>query len=126
MFCTLTHSSRILQAKGASLEIYVRLLGVRMNSCKVCGYSTKESLKHALFFVDPNMTVPALPKDSPLIGTAAEYAPSPRRVPVARRKYVQDECTQLYEIPNGDSVLTIQTDPNHPAHTSSLSHIVIF
>ena len=114
------------QAKGSGLEIYVRLVGVRMNSCKVCGYSTKESLNHAIFMVDPNASVPLLPKDSPVRWTAEEYSPTAKRVAVSRRKYVQDECTQLFDLPNGDSVLTIQTDPKHPTHTSSLSHIVIY
>ncbi len=114
-----------------------------MNSCKVCGYSTKESLKHALFFVDPNVTVPffdslSAPNASSVslgnitgggrekVGTAAEYTPSVHRVQLVRRRYVQDECTQLLDVPNGDSVLTIRTDPAHPDHSSSLSHIVIF
>lgn len=97
-----------------------------MNSVKVCGYSTKESLKHALFFVDGNMTVPFREKTDPLRETAEEYTPSDKRVQITRRRYVQDECTQLFDIPNGDSVLTIRTDPEHPQHTSSLSHIIIF
>ncbi len=94
------------------------MLGVRSNAIKVCGYSTKESLKHALFFVDPNVTVP--------FATDAKYVPTAGRIQVTKRRYVSDECTQLQEFPNGDSILTIRTDPNHPTHTSSLSHIVIF
>lgn len=119
------------QAKGASLEIHVQLLGVRMGSCKVCGYSSKESLKHALFLVDPNVTLslndPSTFSPIALEGVAVvPYTPSAQRKAVGRRKYAGDECTQLFEVPNGDSVLTIRTDPEHPTHTSSLSHIVIF
>lgn len=97
-----------------------------MNSVKVCGYSSKESLKHALFLVDGGVTVPFRDKTDPVYGTAEEYSPSDKRVLVSRRRYVQDECTQLFDIPNGDSVLTIRTDPEHPQHTSSLSHVIIF
>jgi len=39
--------------------------GVRAKAIRVCGYTHKESLKFALFFIDPNVTVPEAGKPPP-------------------------------------------------------------
>ena len=39
--------------------------------------------------------------------------------------FVQDECTQLQNIPLGNSVLTVRADPKHPSHNAHVTHIIV-
>ena len=103
-------------SKGGSQDLHVQVKGVRQHIIRVCGYSHKESLKHALFYLDPNITNPH----------RSNYIPSNNQYLLTKRKYMQDECTQLTDIPLGDHVLTIRTDSKHPHHTTSFSHLIIF
>lgn len=114
----------VYEAKGAGIELHVRILGVRLGSVVVCGYSHKESLKHALFYLDPDVNIPF--ESNALNGiNGTLHHSSPKNYLLTKRQYMNDECTKLNEIPNGDHVLTIRTDPKHPGHTSALSHIIV-
>ena len=88
------------------------------NHVRVCGYSSKESLKHAVFWLDAH--VKTLP--------GPDYASPPTSVLRAldKRKYAQDECTLLHDLPVGRHVLNIQTNPNATTHVTSLSHVIYF
>lgn len=83
----------------------------------VCGYNTKESLKHVLMYFDLNATE-----------TGPGYRPPPveKRTLVTKRKHRADECTYLTEVPRGRHVLTLRTDPAHPHHAASLTHVITF
>jgi hypothetical protein len=40
---------------------------------------------------------------------------------------VGDECFLLTELPKGSGhVLTLRTSPDHPNHTSVLTHVIVF
>lgn len=116
----------------------------------VCGYNVKESLKRSHFYLDINATItgsdyipPPLPTtdESPKSSEDMTNEPTPtvkesgiviasdagrKRVKITNRKYFTDECTKLLDIPAGKHVLTISTDPKHPEHVSSLTHIITF
>jgi len=38
---------------------------------------------------------------------------------------LQDECYQVQDVPLGNHVLTIKTDPKNSKHTSYISHIIV-
>jgi hypothetical protein len=107
------------EARGAKLEIHVRVSVPRDNSfVRVCGYNAKESLKHALFYLDVNAT-----NISPTYEPPVDEA---KRLLLTSRKYHGDECTQLSGVPRGTHVLTVSTDPKHPDHVSSFTHVITF
>ena len=55
------------------------------------------------------------------------YEPTDKRVQLTDVSGVGDDCTRLGTIPlGGEHVLSIRTDPNHPLHTSSLTHLITF
>lgn len=95
---------------------------MRVGVVRVCGYSRKESLNHATYFLDSNYSFPAnTPNDQ------ITYTPTPQRVEIIAKDHVGDDCTRLSNIPTtGEHVLTVFTDPSNPRHVTSLSHVVIF
>ena len=99
------------------MEIHVSVSIPRDDSLViVCGYSHKESLKHAIFYLDVNAT-----------NIGPNYiSPNSTRTKVTSRKYHSSECTFIKSVPAGNHVLTVSTDPAHPQHRSSLSHIITF
>lgn len=105
------------EATGASLEIHLKVSIPRDSSLVIlCGYSHKESLKHAIFFLDINAT-----------NIGPNYSsPINTRQQISTRKYHSSECTFLKNIPGGNHVVTVSTDPAHPNHKSSLSHLITF
>lgn len=124
------------EAHGPHKEIYVRIHDCRSGAVRLCGYSSKESLKHAHFYLDPNINVSSAREFTQKqcdaggvcksIALGNVYKPTANRYQLTTRKFVGDECTSVYDVPPGEHVLTISTDPNHPDHTSSFSHVVIF
>jgi hypothetical protein len=46
------------------------------------------------------------------------------RVQITDIDYRGDECWNLKNIRKGHHVLSVVTDPQHPGHTSSISHII--
>jgi hypothetical protein len=46
------------EATGPNHDIHLRIQNVRSGAIRVCGYSHKESLSHALFFLDPHYPFP--------------------------------------------------------------------
>lgn len=54
------------EATGPNHEIHLRIPTVRSGAIRVCGYSHKESLAHALFFLDPEYDFPANTRNSGL------------------------------------------------------------
>lgn len=125
------------EAQGPNKEIYVRIHDCRQGAIRVCGYAAKESLRHALFLLDKDISISpetgAMFRKSCNVGGSCtdeklgdSYVPTADRTLLETRKYMADECTQVWNVPPGEHVLTIRTDPDHPAHTSSFSHIIIF
>jgi hypothetical protein len=88
-------------------------------SCQLCGHGQKNSLKHADFFLDVNRSIAA--------GLERNYTPPAMeaRFKVHTRRYFNDECTILEDLPTGSHVLTIHT--NHTRnHATALSHVITF
>ena len=84
----------------------------------VCGYETKESLKHATFLLDVNVTLPH-PVDL--------YQPGTNRTVLTRRQYNNDECTFVRDVPVGHHVLSVVIDPNITSRAvAAVSHIITF
>ncbi len=46
------------EATGPNHDIHLRIHNVRSGAIRVCGYSHKESLSHALFYLDPHYPFP--------------------------------------------------------------------
>lgn len=86
---------------------------------RVCGDSNKESLKHAHFFIDYNVT-------DAVFNKSVDYVPGPNRVPIPHRRYVGDECTEMRHLEEGKHVLTMQTNTKEPRHWTSFSHVIEF
>lgn len=62
----------------------------------LCG-QIKEALLHAKFFLDPNVTT----------AEKGKYTPSANRVEWTKKRYVKNECKELYEVPEGEHVISI-------------------
>ncbi len=89
---------------------------------RVCGYSRKESLAHAVYFLDPQYPFPEGKANADIV-----YTPTDKRIPITVKDGVGDECWRLGNIPvEGEHVLTVRTEPTNSNHLTSLSHIVIF
>jgi hypothetical protein len=79
---------------------------------RLCGYNHKNSLKGANFYLDPHFPDPGM-----------DYQPSAKLYKITARKYANDECTQLSDLPKGHHVLTIKTQPGQKVY---LTHLVEF
>eukprot|EP01033_Poteriospumella_lacustris_P017146 gene17146-12265_t len=113
------------EAVGKDKEIHFRISNVREGVVRVCGYSRKESLAHATYFLDPNYSFPE--KSSATANKAFKYTPTDKRIAVSVKDSVGDECWRLANIPvGGDHVLTLKTEPVNANHMTSISHIVVF
>ena len=82
----------------------------------ICGQGIKESLLHAVFHLDPNIS------SSELLA----YKPTSRRVPWTHKKYYQDECKILSHLPVGKHVLSVGTNVSFPNHQTVISHIIFW
>jgi hypothetical protein len=51
-------SRPLFEATGPNHDIHFRIPLVRTGAIRVCGYSHKESLAHAMFFLDPEYPFP--------------------------------------------------------------------
>lgn len=110
---------------GKDKEIHFRISNVREGVVRVCGYSRKESLAHATYFLDPNYPFPD--KSSATTNKAVKYTPTDKRVAISVKDPVGDECWRLANIPvGGDHVLTLKTEPVNANHMTSISHVVVF
>lgn len=115
------------QAKGSKLEISFKVSVPKNNGIIiVCGYSSKESLKHADFYLHVNSTILDELERNPSLNISQIEIPQEGRVMISARKYHGDECTRLKNIPKGRHLLTVSTDPKHPDHLSSVSHVITF
>lgn len=111
---------------------------MKSREIRVCGYMKSEALKHATFYLEPNV---AVPKDTTgrtfsfvllfdrsvtylVIGWT--YTPSSKQYQISNRKYQQDECTLLKDIPTGGSHILIVEASKEGRHRSYISHVVIF
>ena len=75
----------LAQAKGANVELHLKIKNVQRGAIRVCGYSQKESLKHALFYIDPNYEFEEAAPISPEVmetatsGSSHEYVTPDRK-----------------------------------------------
>ena len=83
---------------------------------RICAQNHKESLKHALFYLDANVTVTV----------GGVYTPTPQRVLLTQRKYVGEECTVLSDLPPGKHVLGVNVNPAAAGARSIVSHLVMY
>jgi hypothetical protein len=79
-------------------------------------------LKHALFYLDVDVA-----------DRGADYTPSRNRTlisgkdsPAFARKYFADECTALFNLPQGSHVLTAKQNPEFLTRTSTITHIIVY
>ena len=101
--------------KGVELNLRVNV-SLASPYLRVCATNQKDSLKHAVFLIDPNMH----------IGMNSTYVPSINRVTLSKRQYVGNECTLLTELPSGHHVLSIMLNPNVTNARAVVSHIVMY
>jgi hypothetical protein len=101
------------QAHGANISLHLKIHIGQADYLRVCGYSAKDAMKRALFYLDANISNPA-----------ASYTPSDRVQLITTRKYVNDECTVLTSLPRGDHVLTIKTKPD--GGSAFFSHLIMY
>lgn len=101
------------QAVGMNATLHFKIQVNDHNLVRICGYSQKESLKHALFFIDPNVT------------EYHPYVPSSRVTLWKKRKYGGDECSLVQDLPRGDHVLTVVCISTQGT-TCSVTHIVMY
>ena len=64
----------------------------------ICG-QVKESLLHARFYLDANAGATA---------EKGKYTPSSTRVEWTKKKYINNECKELYELPEGHHVISVE------------------
>jgi len=112
---------------GASLHLRVRV-SVRSPYLRLCAQGAKESLKHAVFFLDPNVTLGLAPAAT--ADPSFRYTPpanKTQRMALTKRKYVGDECTLLTDVPPGDHVLTVMVHPEKTGRAStSITHLILY
>lgn len=99
-------------------------MDVRYGSIRVCGHSRKDSLSHAIFELDPNYPFPAAAGAS-ADGTPLKYEPTSAKHAISHSD-VGDDCVKMTGVPTGNHVLTVRTDPAHPGHITTVSHLIIF
>lgn len=80
----------------------------------LCGLS-KESLAHAVFYLDQDVEVSPTDK--------ASYVPSAKRVVWEKKRYAGFECKEVQELPTGKHVLSIA---NGGEKTLEITHIIMF
>lgn len=114
----------VLQSTGADKELHLKVMDVRFGSIRVCGHSRKDSLAHAIFELDPNYAFPADAGASGAVA-AVPYVPTSNKHAVAHAD-AGDDCVKLTDIPVGNHVLTVKTDPAHPGHVTTVSHLIVF
>jgi hypothetical protein len=105
-------SSQLRQTQGTNITLSMKITVKTSPFVRVCGYLHKNSLRSATFFLDPNIANPD-----------PDYKMSANAYQIKTRKYVQDECTQLNELPVGQHVLTVMS---HPSDKVYVSHLILF
>ena len=124
---------------------------MRYGAVRVCGHSRKGTLAHTVFELDPNYTfkqtaaeIAAAAAANAVVtetgssgsGAAAvvdknshlaeEYVPTDKKYALTEVADAGDECVKITGIPSGSHVLTVKTDPAHPTHVTTVSHVIIF
>lgn len=105
-------------ANNASMgELHLRLPVGKAGYVWLCG-PAKETLLHVPIFLDPNAAedIGKLPANN-----MTAYVPSPNRVEWKSKKYIGAECKELFNLPEGNHVLSIGTNGEK---TISLSHVI--
>jgi hypothetical protein len=150
---TTHHTPHTTQAGGWNHSLYLRILDVRHHSLRVCAVSKKGTLSNAAFWLDPNYpfktTVATSAKmfktldPNAVLKTIKTEPPSYEEaidipyedyVPTANRYRVKevvdagDECMKFVNVPNGNHVLTVATDPDIPRQNfvTTVSHVIVF
>eukprot|EP01041_Mallomonas_annulata_P010810 gene10810-22557_t len=101
-------------AGRASGELHLRLKVGKDTIVWICGNNQGESLKHAEFFLDTNVSESRM----------ANYTPGVDRVQWHHKKYVGDECKALHNIPEGVHVMSVITSANKTEHVSAVTHVI--
>jgi hypothetical protein len=112
-------------------EVHFRIKIGKARHIWMCG-NGKESLKHTLFYLDENVTLPEFKYDlfQPDTDTFPDYVipytPSANRKLWTRKKYVNFECKMVMDLPPGEHVLSISPNSSHPKHISQVSHVIMW
>ena len=79
------------------------------------------TIRYSLFYLDPDV------KEINTLDTNSVYTMSSRAYRLSHANYTEaDDAMSFFEVPNGDHVLTIITDPSNPTQVTSLTHIIVF
>lgn len=54
------------------------------------------------------------------------YMPTEKKYPITSHADAGDDCVRITDIPVGNHVLVVTTDPAHAGHVTTVSHLVIF
>ena len=82
-------------------EIHLRVKTGRSDVVWICGIA-KDSHKHSKFYIDLNTSMEDIESHTATRSNnneQKEYEPTNDRVEWNKKKYVQNECTELYELP---------------------------
>ena len=60
------------------------------------------------------------------VATLPEYVPTEKKYVLTERADAGDDCVKITGVPVGDHVLAVRTDPEHPHHVTTVSHVIIF
>jgi hypothetical protein len=117
-----------MQASSSTAQLHLKVMDVRHGSIRICGHSRKDSISHAVFDLDPNYSFPVSGTGvaSGAGGPRDTYTPTDKRYRVEGLADAGDDCVKLTGIPAGNHVLTVHTDPKHPTHVTTVSHLIVF
>jgi hypothetical protein len=113
-------------------EVHFRIKVGNARFVWVCGGIQKESLKHTLVYLDPNVALPPFTHDfatdefAKLKSRQIPYTPSARRQVWHHKKYVGFECKAINNLPPGEHVLTLATNSSHEKHLTKISHVIMW
>jgi hypothetical protein len=61
-----------------------------------------------------------------LDGHMPAYVPTDRKYRLTSHADAGDDCARITDVPVGNHVLIVKSDPAHPGHVTTVSHLIIF
>jgi hypothetical protein len=61
-----------------------------------------------------------------LDGHMPAYVPTDRKYRITSHADAGDDCARITDVPVGNHVLIVKSDPAHPGHVTTVSHLIIF
>ena len=115
-------------------EIHFRIKIGEANSLWLCGGTHKDALLHSLIYLDKDVDITKYKDDKEKIDqdnvnrgvSTYEYVPSTDRVLWTNKYNKGNECFAVLELPKGNHILSIATDPAHDTHLTKISHIIMW